>query len=85
MVNFLKEESGLDEETVGRLLRRCPEIFATDVDRILRKKIEFLNSIGVSGVCLPYVIKKYPELFVCDVGKALHPRYTSQVHLYLSI
>lgn len=83
VVNFLKE-SGLDEETVGRVLRRCPEIFATDVDRILRKKIEFLNSIGVSGVCLPYVIKKYPELFVCDVGKALHPRMMYLMEIGLS-
>ncbi|WOH16249.1 hypothetical protein DCAR_0935799 [Daucus carota subsp. sativus] len=83
VVNYLKE-SGLDEETVGRVLGRCPEIFATDVDRVLRKKIEFLNSIGVSGVCLPYVIKKYPELYVCDIGKALHPRVMYLMEIGLS-
>lgn len=73
MVYFLKE-LGLDEETVGRILGRCPEIFATDIERILKKKLDFLNRIGVSKGNLPRVIRKYPELFVCDVNKALLPR-----------
>lgn len=68
------EELGLDEESVGKILGRCPEIFRTSIDTVLKKKIEFLIDMGVSRKHLPRVIKKYPELFVCDIEKALRPR-----------
>ncbi|KAA8540160.1 hypothetical protein F0562_024277 [Nyssa sinensis] len=73
VVSFLKD-LGLDEETVGRILRRCPEIFATSIEKTLKKKLDFLNGIGVLKSHLPRVIRKYPELFVSDVNKTLLPR-----------
>lgn len=73
VVSFLKD-LGLVEEDISRILCRCPEIFATSIDRTLMKKLEFLSAIGVSRTHLPRVIRKYPELFVCDVDRALLPR-----------
>ncbi|XP_057968540.1 transcription termination factor MTERF5, chloroplastic isoform X2 [Malania oleifera] len=73
VVSFM-EDLGLDRETVGRILGRCPEIFATNIEKTLRKKLEFLTRIGVSEDHFPRVIRKYPELFVSDVDRSLHPR-----------
>lgn len=74
MVLFL-EGLGFNQETVGKLLSRCPEIFAANIDITLKKKVEFLAEFGISTDHLPRVIKKYPELLVSDVDKTLHPRY----------
>uniref|UniRef100_A0A5B6Z6F6 Mitochondrial transcription termination factor family protein n=1 Tax=Davidia involucrata TaxID=16924 RepID=A0A5B6Z6F6_DAVIN len=73
VVSFLKDLE-LDKETVGRILGRCPEIFASSIEKTLKKKLDFLRGIGVSKSHLPRVIRKYPELFVCDVNKTLLPR-----------
>lgn len=73
MVSFLKD-LGFDQETVGKILVRCPEIFAMSIEKTLRVKVEFLTSIGVSEDHLPRIIKKYPEFLVSDINKALLPR-----------
>lgn len=73
MVSFL-EGLGFDQETVGKILGRCPEIFATSIEETLKKKVEFLVSIGVSEDHLPQAIKKYPELLVSDTNRSLLPR-----------
>lgn len=73
VVSYLKD-LGLEEETIGRILGRCPEIFMLNIDKTLKKKVEFLSEIGVSKNHFPRVIRKYPELLVCDVNKSLHPR-----------
>ncbi|KAL2462540.1 Mitochondrial transcription termination factor family protein [Forsythia ovata] len=83
VVSFLKD-LGLEEEAISRILGRCPEIFATSIDRTLKKKLEFLSSIGVSRTHLPRVIRKYPELFVCDVNRALLPRMKYLMKIGLS-
>ena len=66
-----------DHETVGQVASRCPEIFAAGIEKTLKKKIEFLDRIGVSKDHLPRVIKKYPELLVSDVNRTVLPRYAS--------
>ncbi|KAL6997919.1 hypothetical protein U1Q18_008043 [Sarracenia purpurea var. burkii] len=73
VVVFLKD-LGLDEETIGRVLGRCPEIFAAIIEKTLKKKLDFLTTIGVSKSHLPRVIRKYPELFLYDVNRTLLPR-----------
>ncbi|PWA44215.1 transcription termination factor [Artemisia annua] len=73
VITYLKG-LGLDEESVGRLLGRCPEVFTTNIDKTLKKKVAFLNELGVSKKHLPRVIRKYPEFFVCDVNNSLLPR-----------
>ncbi|KAL6996081.1 hypothetical protein U1Q18_006217 [Sarracenia purpurea var. burkii] len=73
VVVFLKD-LGLDEETIGRVLGRCPEIFAASIEKTLKKKLDFLTTIGVSKSHLPRVIRKYPELFLYDVNRTLLPR-----------
>ncbi|KAB1670157.1 hypothetical protein ES319_1Z196000v1 [Gossypium barbadense] len=55
------EGLGLDQETVGKLVSRCPEVFAANIDTTLKKKVEFLAEFGISNDHLPRVIKKYPE------------------------
>ena len=71
---FLKD-LGLDEEAIGGVLGRCPQIFASSMDKTLKRKLDFLTTIGVSKGHLSRVIRKYPELFVCDVERTLVPRY----------
>lgn len=73
MVSLL-EDLGFDKETIGRILGRCPEIFATSIERTLKRKLKFLAAIGVSEVHFPRVINKYPELLVSDIDKTLLPR-----------
>ncbi|MBA0626634.1 hypothetical protein Godav_004267, partial [Gossypium davidsonii] len=69
------EELGLDQETVGKLVSRCPEVFAANIDTTLKKKVELLAEFGISNDHLPRVIKKYPEVLVSDVNKTLLPRH----------
>ncbi|KAI3762016.1 hypothetical protein L1987_52439 [Smallanthus sonchifolius] len=83
VVSYLKG-LGLEEESVGRVLGRCPEIFMMNIDETLRKKVEFLSELGVSKKHLPRVIRKYPELFVCDVNNSLLPRMMYLLKIGLS-
>ncbi|KAL3824920.1 hypothetical protein ACJIZ3_020949 [Penstemon smallii] len=73
VVSFFKD-LGLDNEAIAKTLCRCPEIFAANIDKTLKKKLEFLSCVGISKTHIPRVIRKYPELFVCDVDRALFPR-----------
>ncbi|XP_010928768.1 uncharacterized protein [Elaeis guineensis] len=73
VVSFM-EEVGFDGKTIGRILCRCPEIFAANVDNTLRKKVNFLTDFGISKDCLPRVIRKYPELLLLDINNTLMPR-----------
>lgn len=70
---FLRD-LGLDDDIIGRILGRCPEIFASSIGKTLKRKLNFLMGIGVSRRHLPRIIRKYPELFVCDIDRALLPR-----------
>uniref|UniRef100_A0A1D1Y9D4 mTERF domain-containing protein 1, mitochondrial n=1 Tax=Anthurium amnicola TaxID=1678845 RepID=A0A1D1Y9D4_9ARAE len=73
VVSFM-EEVGFDDESIGRILCRCPEIFASSVDKTLRKKLAFLKDLGIASKHLPRVMKKYPEFLVSDVDNTLLPR-----------
>ncbi|KAK8469849.1 hypothetical protein PHAVU_005G185600 [Phaseolus vulgaris] len=70
----LFQNMDLDKETIGRILARCPEIFASSIKRTLERKIEFLCRVGVRKTFLPGVIRKYPELLVSDIDKTLLQR-----------
>ncbi|XP_030476441.1 transcription termination factor MTERF4, chloroplastic [Syzygium oleosum] len=70
----LLENFGFDRETVGKIVLRCPEIFAASIEKTLNKKLEFLKNMGISNHHLPRVIKKYPEVLVSDVDRTLIPR-----------
>lgn len=83
VVCFLRD-LGLDDDIIGRILGRCPEIFASSIGKTLKRKLNFLMGIGVSRRHLPRIIRKYPELFVCDVHRALLPRMTYLMHVGLS-
>ncbi|GAV71154.1 mTERF domain-containing protein [Cephalotus follicularis] len=83
VVSYL-EDLGFDRETLGKILARCPEIFGANIDKTLRKKLEFLSGFGVSKVHLPRVIKKYPEILVSDVGRTVLPRMEYLMEIGLS-
>ncbi|XP_019243963.1 PREDICTED: transcription termination factor MTERF2, chloroplastic isoform X2 [Nicotiana attenuata] len=83
VVCFLRD-LGLDDDIIGRILGRCPEIFASSIGKTLKRKLNFLMGIGVSRRHLPRIIRKYPELFVCDIHRALLPRMTYLMHVGLS-
>lgn len=68
-------EMGFDKETVGKILCRSPEIFASNVESTLKKKIDFLIDFGVSKHHLPRIIRKYPEILLLDINDTLLPRY----------
>ncbi|RZB62238.1 Transcription termination factor MTERF6, chloroplastic/mitochondrial isoform B, partial [Glycine soja] len=81
---LLFENMGFDKETIGRILARCPEIFAASINKTLQRKIEFLGRVGVSKTFLPGVIRKYPELLVSDIDKTLLQRIMYLMKLGLS-
>ncbi|KAJ0085680.1 hypothetical protein Patl1_06925 [Pistacia atlantica] len=72
VVLFL-EDLGFDREKMGKIATRCLELYAASIDKTLKKKIEFLNVIGVSKYHHPRVINKYPEFLVSDVDRTLLP------------
>ncbi|MED6193990.1 hypothetical protein PIB30_024300 [Stylosanthes scabra] len=78
------ENMGLDREMIGRILSRCPEIFAASIDKTLQRKIEFLSGVGVSEAYLPSVIRKYPELLVTDTDRTMLHRLRYLMKLGLS-
>lgn len=80
----LLEKLGFDKETIGSILCRCPELFATSIERTLTRKLKFLAAIGVSKVHFPRVIKKYPEFLVSDPERTLLPRMRYLMNLGLS-
>ncbi|XP_042382992.1 transcription termination factor MTERF2, chloroplastic-like isoform X2 [Zingiber officinale] len=73
VVSFM-EEFGFDSTTIGRILRRCPEIFASSIENTLRKKVQFLMDFGISKDRLRRVIRKYPEMLLLDTDNTLLPR-----------
>ncbi|KAJ1382184.1 Transcription termination factor, mitochondrial/chloroplastic [Sesbania bispinosa] len=78
------ENMDFDKETIGRILARCPEIFAASISKTLQRKIEFLSGVGVSKTYLPVVIRKYPELLVSDIDKTLLQRIMYLMNLGIS-
>ena len=72
---FFFREMGFDKETVGKILCRSPEIFASNMESTLKKKIDFLVDFGVSKHHLPRIIRKYPEILLLDTNHTLLPRY----------
>ncbi|KAK7325347.1 hypothetical protein VNO77_29509 [Canavalia gladiata] len=78
------ENMDFDQETIGRILVRCPEIFAASINKTLQRKIEFLDGVGVSETFLPGVIRKYPELLVSDTDRTLPQRIMYLMKLGLS-
>ncbi|XP_068638679.1 transcription termination factor MTERF5, chloroplastic [Aristolochia californica] len=83
VVSFM-EELGFNEESIGRLLGRCPEIFAADVENTLRKKVKYLIEFGFSESRLPQVIGKYPELLVSNLQSTVLPRLVYMMSCGLS-
>lgn len=68
------QDLGFDKDSIGKILARCPEIFATRSKDTLQQKLEFLTGLGILKQELPRVIKKYPEFFVLDIDKSVMPR-----------
>lgn len=83
VVSFLKLV-GFDDVTIGRILCRCPEIFAASVDDTLQRKVNILTDFGISRNFLPRVIRKYPELLLLDVNTILLPRMRYLMDIGLS-
>ncbi|XP_020232221.1 transcription termination factor MTERF2, chloroplastic isoform X1 [Cajanus cajan] len=81
---LLFENMDFDKQTIGRILARCPEIFAASINKTLQRKIEFLGRVGVSKTFLGGVIRKYPELLVSDTDKTLLQRIMYLMKLGLS-
>ncbi|KAK1269581.1 hypothetical protein QJS04_geneDACA013996 [Acorus gramineus] len=83
-VVLFMEELGLDKGTVGRILCRCPEIFAASIENTLQEKVKFLMDLGITRDHLPRIIRKYPEFLVCDSNITLPSRMTYLRKLGLS-
>lgn len=83
VVSFLKH-LGFDSMNIGRILCRCPEIFAASVDDTLQRKVRILIDFGISQNFIPRVIRKYPELLLLDVNTSLLPRMSYLMDIGLS-
>eukprot|EP01018_Ginkgo_biloba_P025060 Gb_01512 [translate_table: standard] len=75
------EELGFNNENIGRMLYRCPEIYASSVEPSLKRKVKFLIELGILNLRLQRVVQKYPEVLVMDIDQTLKPRldYLKQV------
>lgn len=73
VVSFM-EDLGLNTKSMGKILDRCPEIYASNIEFTLRRKVEFLIELGIHDLCLQRVLQKYPEFLVMDVDQTLKPR-----------
>lgn len=77
------EELGFEEESIGKILGRCPEIFAASVEKTFKKKLQQLVEFGISEDRLSRVISKFPELLISDVNHTLLPRYNSNIFVFV--
>ncbi|KAF3782477.1 Transcription termination factor 3 [Nymphaea thermarum] len=73
VVTFM-EELGFESRDIGKLLCRCPEIFAANIENTLKEKIRFITDLGIPEDHFPRVIRKYPEFLVCSIHSTLKPR-----------
>ncbi|KAK7851506.1 transcription termination factor mterf5 [Quercus suber] len=77
VISFL-EGLGIDKETIGRIICRCPEIFATSIEKTIKRKLEFLTSIDVSGAQVPrdtaLMVRKFSPLLGYSIDEVLRPK-----------
>ncbi|XP_057826732.1 transcription termination factor MTERF2, chloroplastic isoform X4 [Cryptomeria japonica] len=74
-VVFFMKELGLDTESLGRILNRCPEIYASNVENTLRRKVNFLiETYGLRDNRLLLVMQKYPEVLALNVEQTVKLR-----------
>ncbi len=73
VVEFL-EELGVERSDMGGMLRRSPELFASNVKLTLQRKVEFLQNLGVRKEHVWRVLRAYPEMLSLSVEDALQPR-----------
>lgn len=73
MVNFL-EEMGVKTGDMGSMVKRSPELFASDLNSTLKRKVQFLKELGIKDVHIWRVLRMFPEMLTMSVDNALRPR-----------
>eukprot|EP00250_Pteridium_aquilinum_P003444 c13754_g1_i1 orf=1006-2043(+) len=72
IVNLLKSW-GLEESDIPKLFVKCPPLFASTVP-FLRRKITFLQQLGIRNLRLKCVLRRYPDVLMLSLENALKPR-----------
>ena len=73
VVNFL-DEMGVKTSDMGGMVKRSPELFASDVNSTLKRKVQFLRELGIKDVNIWRVLRMFPEMLTMSVDNALLPR-----------
>ncbi|XP_022635447.1 transcription termination factor MTERF5, chloroplastic-like [Vigna radiata var. radiata] len=72
VLTFFKQ-IGFSQSQILSLIRQRPQILFTDVDKILRSKIEFFQMSGFQGPELCSFISKHPSILTHSLKKTLVP------------
>ncbi|KAJ4715564.1 Transcription termination factor like [Melia azedarach] len=65
---------GFSDAHIQSTVRVSPQVLLSDIDKTLKPKIEFLQSLGVAGSDLGELISKYSFLLTVSLEKKLIPR-----------
>ena len=73
VVGFLSK-LGVDPKDMGGMLKRSPEVFASDVSETLETKVQFLEDLGIKDELMQRVVRMFPEMLSMSVKDSLQPR-----------
>jgi len=73
VVGFLSK-LGVDPKDMGGMLKRSPEVFASDVSETLETKVQFLEDLGIKDELIQRVVRMFPEMLLMSVKDSLQPR-----------
>ncbi|GMY16933.1 transcription termination factor mterf15, mitochondrial [Fagus crenata] len=74
VLNLLKE-NGFTKTHISKLVRLCPQLLVSDIEKTLLPKIEFFRSKGASSSDLPMILSSNPLLLARSLNNYIIPSY----------
>ena len=74
VVGFLKNH-GFSDAQISKLITSLPRLVSCDPEQTLLPKIEFFNSIGITGPDFTRILTQNPNLWIRSINKRLAPCY----------
>ncbi|KAL3143165.1 hypothetical protein ABBQ38_002025 [Trebouxia sp. C0009 RCD-2024] len=73
-LHFFRDEIGLSNEEVRKLLVKCPRILEHKLESNMRPHLGFLRSHGISKEDISKVVQSAPQMFQLSTENTLQPR-----------
>ncbi|XP_057730570.1 uncharacterized protein LOC130945894 [Arachis stenosperma] len=71
----LLRKYGFSETQIAKYIQKRPVLLLTDAEKIIKPKLKFFSSIGISRVDLPKLVIENQTLLARSLEKCLIPRY----------